>query len=194
MRSCTICWLPQSVPVPAASLRRLSDTCGETVSHHNPLWSPVLPLRSCPRQLPSGVPLSLTLRCDAIPHAALSVSPAGRPPEPTRKGKAMNNVNITGRVAKDPETRGTVTTFTVATDRVKLKDGKTCIDEATGYTAKETEFHKVTCFNGLGKSAALREKGNVVAITGRLHHSSWEDRDGTTRYGCEIIADKIDFF
>ena len=36
----------------------------------------------------------------------------------------MNTVNITGRVAKDPETRGAVTTLIVATDRVKLKDGK----------------------------------------------------------------------
>lgn len=105
----------------------------------------------------------------------------------------MNIVTIAGRVAKDPETRGTVTTLIVATDRVKLKDGKTYIDEATGYTAKETEFHKVTCFNGTGKSAASRAKGNVVAITGRLHYSSWDD-NGTTRYGCEIIADKIDFF
>ena len=80
----------------------------------------------------------------------------------------MNIVNITGRVAKDPETRSTVTTLIVATDRVKLKDGKTYVDEATGYTAKETEFHKVTCFNGLGKSAATREKGNVVAISGQI--------------------------
>jgi len=105
----------------------------------------------------------------------------------------MNVVTITGRVVKDPETRGTVTTLIVATDRVKLKDGKTYVDEATGYTAKETEFHKVTCFNGLGKSAASREKGNVVGISGRLHYSSWEDRDGITRYGCEIIANSIDF-
>ena len=46
----------------------------------------------------------------------------------------MNNVNIAGRVAKDPDTRGSVTTLIVATDRVKLRDGKTYVDEATGYT------------------------------------------------------------
>ena len=37
----------------------------------------------------------------------------------------MNVVNLTGRVAKEPEVRGTVTTLIVATERVKLKDGKT---------------------------------------------------------------------
>ena len=76
----------------------------------------------------------------------------------------MNIVNITGRVAKDPETRGTVTTLIVATDRVKLKDGKTYVDEATGFTVKETEYHKVTCFNGLAKAIA----GNRIG-PGRPH-------------------------
>lgn len=104
----------------------------------------------------------------------------------------MNSVNIAGRVAK-VEARNPVTTLIVATDRVKLREGKTYIDEETGFTAKDTEFHKVTCFNGLGKAAATRKPGDSVAISGRLHYSSWEDREGITRYGCEIIADKIDF-
>jgi single-strand DNA-binding protein len=93
----------------------------------------------------------------------------------------------------DPSGNGPVTLI-VATDRVKLKDGKTYIDEATGYTAKTTEFHKVTCFNGQGKAAATRKKGDVVAISGYLHYSSWEDRDGNARYGAEVIADRLHFF
>lgn len=55
----------------------------------------------------------------------------------------MNNVNLVGRLSRDPETRNgntTVTTIFVATDRPKLRDGKTYKDES-GYTAKETEFH-----------------------------------------------------
>lgn len=106
----------------------------------------------------------------------------------------MNIVNLTGRVAKDPEIRNTVTTLIIATDRVKLKEGKTFVDEATGYTAKTTEFHKVTCFNGLGKAVASRSKGDVVAVNGSIHYSTWQDRDGATRYGCEIIAERVDFF
>ena len=107
----------------------------------------------------------------------------------------MNNVNIAGRVAKDPDTRGSVTTLIVATDRVKLRDGKTYVDEATGYTAKETEFHKVTCFNGLAKAiAGNRKKGDLIAIEGRLHYTRWQDSDGNDRYGCEIIADRAEFY
>ena len=106
----------------------------------------------------------------------------------------MNIVNITGRVAKDPETRGTVTTLIVATDRVKLKDGKTYVDEATGYTAKETEFHKVTLFNGLGKAVAgNKDKGDMIAIEGRLHYTRWQDQGGVERFGCEVIGEKVHF-
>lgn len=107
----------------------------------------------------------------------------------------MNQVNIAGRVVKDPTTptgNGPVKIL-VATDRVKLREGKTYIDEDTGYTAKSTEFHWITCFNGLGKSALSRKKGDPVAITGHLHHSQWEDADSTKRYGTEIIADHITF-
>ncbi|VWX51066.1 single-stranded DNA-binding protein [Novosphingobium sp. 9U] len=104
----------------------------------------------------------------------------------------MNSVNLAGRVAKAPETRNDVTTLIVATDRVKLREGKTYKDDS-GYVAKDTEFHKVTCFNGLGRAAATRDVGDTVAIHGRIHYSRWTDREGVTRYGCEIIADNIDF-
>lgn len=109
----------------------------------------------------------------------------------------MNNVNLVGRLAKDPETRNAgntdVTTIIVATDRIKLKDGKSYKGE-DGFTAKETEFHKVTCFNGLGRAVAgNRKKGDVVAVQGRLHYTRWQDGQGNDRYGCEIIAEKVDF-
>ncbi len=58
---------------------------------------------------------------------------------------------------------------------------------------KDTEFHKITCFNGLGKAAVTREIGTVVAIMGRLHYFS-NDHNGITRYGVEIIAEILDFF
>ena len=113
----------------------------------------------------------------------------------------MTNIAIlTGRIARDPDTRETkggtsVTGITVVTDRpARDKDGKTYKDE-NGYTAKDSEFHRVTCFNGLAKAiAGNRKKGDLIAIEGRLHYTRWQDSDGNDRYGCEIIADRAEFY
>lgn len=110
-----------------------------------------------------------------------------------------NFVILVGRIARDPEARQTqggtaVTTISVATDRpARNKEGKTYKDE-NGYTAKDTEYHRVTCFNGLGTNVAKYcLKGQLVSVEGRIHYSSWEDNQGVKRYGCEIYADKVDF-
>ena len=110
-----------------------------------------------------------------------------------------NLVILTGRLARDPESRETkggtsVTGITVVTDRpARDKDGKTYKDE-NGYTAKDSEFHRVTCFNGLAKTVGqFCTKGQLVSVQGRLHYTQWEDQEGVKRYGCEVLADKIDF-
>ena len=110
-----------------------------------------------------------------------------------------NIVLLVGRVARDPETRTTnggttVTSLSLVTDRpARDKDGKTYKDE-NGYTAKDSEFHRVTCFNGLAKTVGQYcSKGQLVSLEGRIHYTQWEDQDGIKRYGCEIIADKVDF-
>jgi single-strand DNA-binding protein len=116
-----------------------------------------------------------------------------------RKKTMTNLVILVGRIARDPEARQTqggtaVTTISVATDRpARNKEGKTYKDE-NGYTAKDTEYHRVTCFNGLGTNVAKYcRKGQLVSVEGRIHYSSWEDNQGVKRYGCEIYADKVDF-
>ena len=110
-----------------------------------------------------------------------------------------NNALIVGRLARDPETRETsggttVTQISVVTDRpARDKDGKTYKDDK-GYTAKDSEFHRVTCFNGLGKSVAqFCTKGQMVSVKGRIHYTQWDDKDGVKRYGCEILADEVNF-
>lgn len=111
----------------------------------------------------------------------------------------MNNVNLVGRLTRTPELREvnratSVATIFVATDRPKLnKDGHTYKGD-DGFTVKETEYHKVTCFNGLAKAiAGNRKKGDLIAIEGRLHYTRWQDSDGNDRYGCEIIAENVEF-
>ena len=110
-----------------------------------------------------------------------------------------NIILLVGRVTRDPETRQTgggtdITTLSVVTDRpARDKDGKTYKDK-DGYTVKDAEFHRVTCFNGLGKNVGQYcTKGQMVSVKGRIHYSKWDDKDGVTRYGCEVLADEVDF-
>ena len=110
-----------------------------------------------------------------------------------------NIVVLVGRVTRDPESRETnggttVTNLSVVTDRpARNSEGKTYKDEK-GFTVKDAEFHRITCFNGLGKNVAQYcTKGQMVSIEGRIHYTQWEDGDGIKRYGCEILADKVDF-
>jgi single-strand DNA-binding protein len=124
---------------------------------------------------------------------------AGMDPECSIRRIPMTNlVILVGRIARDPETRTTqggttITSVSVVTDRPARKEGKTYKDE-NGYTAKDSEFHRITCFNGLGENVAKYcTKGQMVSVEGRIHYTQWEDESGTKRYGCEIIADKVDF-
>ena len=109
-----------------------------------------------------------------------------------------NLVILVGRIARDPETRITqggtdITTVSVVTDRPARREGKTYKDE-NGFTAKDSEFHRVTCFNGLAQNVGkFCTKGQLVSVEGRIHYTEWTDKDGVKRYGCEIIADTVNF-
>ena len=110
-----------------------------------------------------------------------------------------NTVLLVGNLGADPELRsannGTdIASFSLGTSRPKRdSEGKTYKD-ASGFTAKDTEWHRVTCFNGLGKTvAAYAGKGMLVSVRGRIHNSKWTDKDGIERYGYEIIADDVQF-
>jgi single-strand DNA-binding protein len=110
-----------------------------------------------------------------------------------------NIVLLVGNLGGDPELRSTsggtdVASFSLGTSRPKRDgEGKTYKDES-GFTAKDTEWHRVTCFNGLGRVVASHAaKGMLVSVKGRIHNSKWTDKDGIDRYGYEIIADDVQF-
>ena len=111
---------------------------------------------------------------------------------------STNIVLLVGNLGNDPETRTssndtTITTFSVGTSRpARNSEGKTFKD-ANGFTVKDTEWHRITCFNGLGKNVAqFAKKGMLVSIQGRIHYSQFE-KDGVTRYATEIIAEDVQF-
>lgn len=110
----------------------------------------------------------------------------------------QNLVILAGNIGQDPDSRTTtggtqITHFTLATSRPRYEDGKPLKDE-NGYRVQDTEWHRITCFNGLGKTVQeYCGKGMKVLVRGRIHYTKWTDRDGNTRYGCEIIAETVDF-
>lgn len=98
----------------------------------------------------------------------------------------MNQVNIIGRLTKDPQesatTSGmTVARFSVAIDRGKDKDGK---DKGADY---------ISCA-AFGKTAEFickwLKKGRNVGITGHLQSGNYE-KDGQTHYTTTVIVDKV---
>jgi len=110
-----------------------------------------------------------------------------------------NIVLLVGNLGGDPELRSTsggtdVASFSLGTSRPRRdSEGKTYKDES-GFTAKDTEWHRVACFNTLGRVVSSHAtKGMLVSVKGRIHNSKWTDKDGIDRYGYEIIADDVQF-
>ena len=110
----------------------------------------------------------------------------------------QNIVILAGNIGQDPETRSTqggtrITHFTLATSRPRYSEGKVVRDDK-GYRVQDTEWHRITAFNGLGKTIQdYCEKGMKVLVRGRIHYTKWKDQEGTDRYGSEIIAETVDF-
>lgn len=110
-----------------------------------------------------------------------------------------NIVVLVGNLGADPDLRSTsggndLASFSLGTSRPRRdSEGRTFKDES-GFTAKETEWHRVTCFNGLGRVVAQHAaKGMLVAVRGRIHNSKWTDREGVERYSYEIVAEDVQF-
>ena len=95
----------------------------------------------------------------------------------------QNIVILAGNIGQKPETRTTqggtnITNFSLATSRPRLSEGRVLRDE-NGYRVMDTEWHRITCFNGLGKTVAEHcEKGMKVLVHGRIHYTKWIDSMG----------------
>ncbi|RVT39056.1 single-stranded DNA-binding protein [Sphingobium algorifonticola] len=111
----------------------------------------------------------------------------------------QNIVILAGHVGATPEARTTqggtkITHFSLATSRPKRDSDGKVIKDRDGYRVEDTEWHRITCFNGVGKTVEdYVTKGMKVMVRGRIHYTSWTDQDDIKRYGTEIIADEVTF-
>jgi len=111
----------------------------------------------------------------------------------------QNIVILAGNVGATPEVRTTqggtkITHFSLATSRPKRDSDGKVIKDRDGYRVEDTEWHRITCFNGVGKTVEdYVQKGMKVMVRGRIHYTTWTDQDDIKRYGTEIIADEVTF-
>jgi single-strand DNA-binding protein len=111
----------------------------------------------------------------------------------------QNIVILAGNVGATPEVRTTqggtkITHFSLATSRPKRDSDGKVIKDRDGYRVEDTEWHRITCFNGIGKTVEdYVQKGMKVMVRGRIHYTTWTDSDDIKRYGTEIIADEVTF-
>lgn len=103
----------------------------------------------------------------------------------------LNKIIVMGRLTKDPEMRYTysgipVAGLSIAVDRnyTRGKDKQ-----------RETDFFNVVAWQGRAEFACKHfGKGQLVCIEGRMERRQWTDqKDGSTRYTYEIIAESIYF-
>lgn len=102
----------------------------------------------------------------------------------------MNNVNLMGRLTKDPDVRYTpgqnmaVARFTLAVDRRRVKDDGT----------RDADFISCVAF---GKTAEVAEKyfkkGTKLAIRGHIQTGSYQKQDGSRVYTTDVVVDEAEF-
>lgn len=101
----------------------------------------------------------------------------------------MNNVNITGRLTKDPEIRKTqngtsVASFTLACRRrFKAQEGQ-----------PDADFIRCVAW---GKTAELIgnyvKKGSQIGVNGRIQTGSYEGKDGKRVFTTDVVVENLDF-
>lgn len=100
----------------------------------------------------------------------------------------LNNVNLSGTIAKDIELKQTpsginTTTFTIAVNRTyKGKDGE-----------KQTDFINIVAWKHTAEFVAKYfTKGQQIIVSGRLQTRTWE-KDGKKQYATEVLASEVFF-
>ncbi len=101
----------------------------------------------------------------------------------------MNRVILLGRLTAKPELRYTSSNtaflrFTVAVNRnFTSADGK-----------READFINVVAWRKQAETIAKYfDKGNLIAIEGRLQTGSYDDKDGNKRYTTDVALDNFEF-
>ncbi len=96
---------------------------------------------------------------------------------------AGNSVQLIGRLVADPDLRFTDTGKAVC-------DLSIAVDRRGG----ETDFFDITAWNGLAESLGEhKNKGDQIAVDGRLQQDRWDADDGSKRTRVRVVAHSVQF-
>ncbi|NVK51892.1 MAG: single-stranded DNA-binding protein [Flavobacteriaceae bacterium] len=100
-----------------------------------------------------------------------------------------NKVQIIGNLGNDPEIITLDSGKKLA--KISIATNET-YKNAQGEKVTDTQWHNVVAWN---KTAAIIEqylqKGNEVAIEGKITYRSYEDKDGVKKYTTEIVCNEL---
>ena len=105
---------------------------------------------------------------------------------------SINKVMISGNTTRDAELRATSTGNSVLTFGVAVNDRR---HNANGEWEDYANFVDCQLFGRRAEALAkYLTKGTKVAIEGRLHYSSWEDKNGGGRRSkIDVYVDELEF-
>ena len=97
----------------------------------------------------------------------------------------MNNVNLIGRLTRDPES-------------IEASNGTSIANFAIAVSRRDRDagpvYVEVKAFAGQADAVvAHKRKGDEVAVEGRLELDQWETEDGSKRSRLYVIANRVEF-
>jgi len=98
----------------------------------------------------------------------------------------MNNINLIGRLTREPEVKKTgegltICTFTLAVDDAHSRESR-------------TDFIRVTVFGSQADNCEkYLRKGFLAGVSGRMRSDQYTDSEGVKRYPVDVIADRVQF-
>jgi single-strand DNA-binding protein len=106
------------------------------------------------------------------------------------EARAMNITILQGNLGADPELRFTQSGQAVMS--MRLCTSETYLDN-NKVKQERNEWHSLTVWGKRAEALAkFLCKGSRILIQGRLHYSSYDDKDGIKRYKTEIVVNDLE--
>lgn len=101
----------------------------------------------------------------------------------------LNRVTLIGHVGVDPDVKHLESGVSVA--RFTLATNESYTDKS-GKKVTNTEWHNIVVWRGLSEVVEKYvKKGDPLYVEGKLHHSTYEDKQGNKQYRTDIICDNL---